>query len=74
MILGQILVEMEDSDKISEIFRWKVGRVNLNQVSEGTLDTRPTPVGSWKRIPAANRHKCQFKRVVVGLVSGRWIE
>ena len=74
MILDQILVEMEDSDKISEIFRWRVGQVSLNQVSEGTLDTRPTLVGSWKRIPAVDRHKCQLKRAVVGSVSGRWVE
>ena len=42
-------------------FGWRVHRVSLNQVLEGTLDTRPALVGFWRRSHVVDRHMCQFR-------------
>ena len=76
---AKILVKMEDSNECSTIFGWRDYWVGLNWVLEGTPDTRPAPIGFWRRSHAVDRHKCQFRRWQVWFQvsrvsgSGDWI-
>ena len=43
-------------------FGYRVRRVDLNWVLEGTPDTRPTLVGFWRRSHVVDCHMCWFRR------------
>ena len=42
-------------------FGYRVRRVDLNWVLEGTPDTRPALVGFWRRSHVVDHHMCWFR-------------
>ena len=73
VILGQMFGRDGGSEEITKIFGWRISRVGLIQVLEGTPATRPALVEFWRSSPTVDYHRLWFGRCSDRFWTSGWV-